>query len=77
MSLVRIDANGNVYCTPPDRAFLIYCARVHLAEASRRRHHSISRDFYWSLLGWAARCRREAMRTQCAPLQRGLFGEGA
>ena len=43
-----------------DRAFLIHYARVMLAEASRRRHGHINRDFYWTLVSAAQRARREA-----------------
>lgn len=43
-----------------DRAFAIHCARVFLAEASRRRHSHVNRDFYWTLIGWAQQRRREA-----------------
>lgn len=43
-----------------DRAFAIHYARVMLAEASRRRHGRVNRNFYWALLADAQRARREA-----------------
>lgn len=42
-----------------------HIARVHLAEAKRRRD---SGNFYWVLLGWAANARRRA-----TPAQREMF----
>lgn len=42
------------------RAFLIPYARVMLAEASRRRHGRVNRNFYWTLFADAQRARREA-----------------
>lgn len=55
-----------------DRALKIHVARVVLAEASRRRHSPVNRDFYWSLLGYAAKCRRVAALMR-EPTQAGLF----
>lgn len=43
-----------------DRALLIHYARVMLAEASRRRHGRVNRDFYWTLFAAAQRSRRKA-----------------
>jgi len=42
------------------RQNLLYAARAFLFEAARRRHHPASRDFYWTLLQWAANARRRA-----------------
>lgn len=39
-----------------EREINIYCARVYLREAARRRGTS----FYWTLLAWAANRRRAA-----------------
>lgn len=39
-----------------DRETAMYCARVYLAEARRRR----SQAFHATLLRWAANCRRDA-----------------
>ena len=55
-----------------DRAFAIHCARVYLAEAGRRRHSWVNRDFYWSLFAWAQQARREAA-VLGAGMQRELF----
>jgi len=55
-----------------DRAFAIHCARVYLAEAARRRRDPVSRNFYWTLLAWAANCRRDATALAIGT-QRGLF----
>ena len=44
-----------------EREFAIYYARVMLAEASRRRHGRVNRDFYWTLIAAAQRSRREAV----------------
>jgi hypothetical protein len=53
-----------------ERAFNIWSARVNLAEAARRRHHPANKDFYWTLLAWAANARgRAALATE-----RDLFG---
>ncbi|MDE2472480.1 MAG: hypothetical protein KGL35_28075 [Bradyrhizobium sp.] len=49
-----------------DRAFQIHFARVMLAEASRRRHQR----FYWTLIEWAQKARRDAM---AMPRQPELF----
>lgn len=43
-----------------DRAFVIHCARVFLAEAARRRRGRVNRDFYWSLFAAAQDARRKA-----------------
>lgn len=43
-----------------DRAFVIHCARVFLAEAARRRRGRVNRDFYGSLFAAAQDARREA-----------------
>lgn len=64
-----------------DRAFRLHCARVYLAECSRRRHgpvvgerrHNVNGDFYWTLFGWAQRQRREAAAISRDPVQGGLF----
>jgi len=45
-----------------DRALLIHCARVYLRECQLRRHSAVDRNFYWRLLDWAQRCRREAFK---------------
>lgn len=42
------------------REFAIHYARVMLAEASRRRHGRVNRNFYWTLFAAAQRSRREA-----------------
>ena len=42
------------------REFAIHYARVMLAEASRRRHNRVDRNFYWTLIAAAQRSRREA-----------------
>lgn len=42
------------------RQFAIHYARVMLAEASRRRHGHVNRDYYWTLIASAQRSRREA-----------------
>ena len=42
------------------REFAIHYARAMLAEASRRRHSRVNRDFYWTLIAAAQRSRREA-----------------
>jgi hypothetical protein len=41
-----------------ERAFQLHCARVYLAEAGRRRRHPQNKDFYWTLMGMVADCRR-------------------
>lgn len=43
-----------------DRASAIHCARVYLAEASRRRHSWVNRTFYWWLFERAQKARRQA-----------------
>jgi len=43
-----------------DRAFAIHCARVMLAEASRRRHSFVNRNYYWTLIAFAQEQRRHA-----------------
>jgi hypothetical protein len=60
--------------TAGDRAFRIHCAKVHLAECSRRRRDPVSRNFYWRLFAWAQKCRREAAAMRL-PAQQALFGE--
>lgn len=42
------------------REFAIHYARVMLAEASRRRHGRVNRNFYWTLFADVQRARREA-----------------
>jgi hypothetical protein len=42
----------------PDKV-LLHIAKVHLAEAAKRRHSHVNRSFYWVLLAWAANARRE------------------
>lgn len=42
------------------RTFQLHLARVYLAEASRRRHHWVSRFQYWHLFDWAQKARRRA-----------------
>lgn len=44
-----------------DRQLQLHCARVYLAEAGRRRHHPQNKDFYWTLMGMVADCRRRFM----------------
>lgn len=56
--------------TPGD---LKAACRAHLSEAAKRRTSRVNRDFYWQLLAWAARARREAMR-RSPPRQADLFG---
>ncbi len=52
-----------------DRDIALHCARVYLAESARRtRTH---RGFAFTLLDWAARCRR---RASGLPRQREMFG---
>jgi hypothetical protein len=55
-----------------DRAFAIHCARVYLTEAARRRHSRANRNFYWTLLAWAANQRRKAAAL-AAGTQREMF----
>lgn len=55
-----------------DRAFLIHCAKVHLAECSRRRSGRVNANFYWNLFAWAQDCRRRAAEAR-EPVQGGLF----
>lgn len=50
-----------------ERADLLHCARVYLAEARRRRH---TPSFHATLLRWAANMRR---RAGAAAMQRDLF----
>jgi hypothetical protein len=58
-----------------ERAFLVYYARVLLREAGARRHQFASRNtFYWDLLAWAAKARRDAAAIRLAPAQGDLFG---
>jgi len=52
-----------------DRAVALHTARVHLAEARRRRGTS----FFWTLLTWAANARRRAAAAPVDPVQGGLF----
>lgn len=54
------------------RAESIHYARAMLAEASRRRHHPQSRDFYWLLLRAAVNARKAAAAVR-TPAQGGLF----
>ena len=56
-----------------DRAFLIHCARVYLRECRSRRHSAVDRNFYWNLLAWAQRCRREAFKPVEPAAQLDLF----
>jgi hypothetical protein len=51
------------------RATAIHTARVHLAEARRRR----GQLFAWTLLAWAANARRRAAAIPAVPVQGGLF----
>jgi hypothetical protein len=53
-----------------ERAFNIWSARVNLTEAARRRHNPANKDFYWTLLAWAANARRRAAMAT----ERDLFG---
>lgn len=55
------------------RASFIHSARVFLAEAAHRRRSHVNRDFYWVLLGMAARARLQAAAASREPSQRGLF----
>jgi hypothetical protein len=50
------------------RTFQLHYARVLLCEARRRRHQG---RFYWSLIAWAQKARREAA---AIPVERDLFG---
>lgn len=52
-----------------DRAIAMHTARVHLAEARRRRGQS----FAWTLLAWAANARRRAAAIPAVPVQGELF----
>lgn len=54
------------------RAESIHHARAMLAEASRRRHHPQSRDFYWTMLRAAANARKAAAAVR-PPVQGGLW----
>lgn len=56
-----------------DRAFAIHYARVLLAEASRRRHSSANRNYYWTLISNAQKARRDAAAISEQPAQLGLF----
>lgn len=47
-------------------------ARAFLAEATKRRNDPVSRNFYWTLLGWAANARRRAS-VRIIPAQGVLF----
>ena len=60
-----------------DRAFALHMARVMLNEARARRHSRVNRDFYWSLIAWAQRSRRQAMAALREPMQHDLFGAAA
>lgn len=51
------------------REIAMHTARVHLAEARRRRGTS----FFWTLLAWAANARRRAAAVPVDPVQGGLF----
>lgn len=53
-----------------DRDFAVYCARVYLAEAARRRNNPVSQSLYWRLLAWAA-CERQ--KIAALPKQREMF----
>ncbi|WP_156804283.1 hypothetical protein [Rhodanobacter fulvus] len=55
-----------------DRQLQLHCARVYLAEAGRRRHHPQNKDFYWTLMGMVAGCRRKAAAMR-EPSQAELF----
>lgn len=58
--------------TPAEqREFLIYYAKVLLREARARRHQTA---FHASLIGWAAKARREASEIDLRPAQGELFG---
>lgn len=48
-----------------DRAIAMHTARVHLAEARRRR----GQLFAWTLLAWAANARRRAATAPVEPVQ--------
>ncbi len=56
-----------------------HLARVYLTEARSRRNSAINRNFYWTLLRWAANARRLANRLPepavmpTAPAQLELF----
>jgi len=56
-----------------------HLARVYLTEARSRRNSAINRNFYWTLLRWAANARRRATRLpepsapSVAPAQLELF----
>ena len=43
-----------------DRVFALHCARVLLAESSRRRHSRVNRNYYWTLIAFAQVQRRRA-----------------
>ena len=55
------------------REFLKFNARALLSEARNRRHSPANKDFYWTLLQWAANARREAFSINVAPAQGELF----
>jgi hypothetical protein len=55
-----------------DREFAIHYAKAMLAEAFRRRHSRVNRDFYWTLIGMARNSRHEAAQLR-KPEQKGLF----
>lgn len=71
---VAIDPKGMVRepeQAPSERkAFLIYYAKVNLAEARRRRR---DRGFSATLIGWAAKARCEAAGIDTTLVQRVLF----
>lgn len=58
--------------TPAQQEFK-RAARVYLIEASNRRHSASDRNFYWVLLGWAAKSRRQAARCSAPNVQGELF----
>lgn len=52
----------------------IITARCYLAEARRVRLNPVCRDFYWTLLGWAAAARCRAASVRPVVVQGDLFG---
>lgn len=56
------------------RSTSIVTARCYLAEARRVRLNPVARDFYWTLLSWAAAARRRAAIRPTAVAQLDLFG---
>lgn len=72
MSLYTTDAAGNIHERPrtpsEERALKLHCARVYLREAQARRG-----PFAATLLGWAARMRREAYAIDVRPAQSDMF----